>query len=150
MGARLAAAGIGPDRVEFRGFSSHRSMLGEYNEVDVVLDTFPYNGGITTLEAMWMGRPVVTIRGDTMISRQGAALLEEVGLGELAADDAAGFARIVRELVSSPARLASIASGLRARMTASPLMDAPGMARALEEAYRVAWRDFVATAPRRI
>ena len=132
---RFSAAGIDPARVELRGYSSHRRMLEEYSGIDVVLDTFPYNGGITTLEAMWMGKPVVTIRGDTLISRQSAALLDAVGLSELAAGSASEFARTVASLAADPKRLAS---------------DAPSLARALEAAYRAAWKEFIAATPRRI
>ena len=141
---RIAAAGVDPSRVELRGFSEYAQMLDQYNGVDVVLDTFPYNGGVTTLEALWMGRPVVTIRGDTMVSRQGVALLSAVGLEDLVASDAHAFARIVAAIAYDTPRRASLALELRDRMRRSPLLDAPGMARALEAAYHVAWRRFVA------
>ena len=150
LAARLGRAGIDSGRVELRGFSSHRRMLDEYNEVDIVLDTFPYNGGITTLEAMWMGKPVATIRGDTLISRQSAALLDAAGLGDLVARDAAHFARIVAGLAADPGRLGTLSMSLRERMKGSPLMDTRGMARALEVAYRGMWKHYLAAGPRRI
>jgi protein O-GlcNAc transferase len=141
---RLATAGIVPDRVELRGFSGYNQMLGEYNDVDVVLDAFPYNGGVTTLEALWMGRPVVTIRGDTMVSRQGVALLSAAGLEDLVARDARDFARIVASLASDSARRTRLGLEMRDRLRRSPLMDASGMARALESAWRDAWHRFLA------
>ncbi|HEY2629382.1 MAG TPA: glycosyltransferase, partial [Usitatibacter sp.] len=131
-------------RVELRGFSEYKRLLEEYNDVDVVLDAFPYNGGVTTLEAMWMGRPVVTIRGETMVSRQGVALLSAVGLDDLVATDAQDFARIVASLANDGPRRLQLASELRERMRRSPLMDAAAMARALESAYRGAWQRFLA------
>jgi predicted O-linked N-acetylglucosamine transferase (SPINDLY family) len=133
--ARFAERGIDPARIEWRGFSTHARMLDEYNEIDVVLDTFPYNGGITTMEALWMGRPVATIRGDTMVSRQSAALLEAAGLPEGIAGSASEFAATVERLLG-----ALPAQEIRARLAASPLMDGTGLARALEETYRSLWR----------
>ncbi|MGZ5041547.1 MAG: O-linked N-acetylglucosamine transferase, SPINDLY family protein [Usitatibacter sp.] len=147
LSRRFAESGIDPARVEFRGFSPHRDMLEEYNEVDVVLDTLPYNGGITTLEALWMGKPVVTMRGDTLISRQTAALLRAVDREEWVACDREGFASIAAGLVAEPARLDEIASGMRDRMRASPLLDARGLAQALEAAYRFMWRRHLEGSP---
>jgi protein O-GlcNAc transferase len=149
LARRFRAHGIDPARIEFRGFSAHRDMLEEYNEVDIVLDTFPYNGGITTLEALWMGKPVVTLRGDTLISRQTAAILQAAGLDEWIASDAEGFARIVANLAADPAKLATIGRGMRERLRSSPLLDARGLAAALEAAYRAMWRRYVEkSAPR--
>ncbi|QJR16465.1 tetratricopeptide repeat protein [Usitatibacter palustris] len=136
---RFRDHGIDPARVEWRGYSSHADMLAEYNGIDIVLDTFPYTGGITTLEALWMGRPVVTLRGQTLISRQGAALLSAASLDELIAHDAKSYAQIVAGLASDPARLAGLSKDLRERMKASPILDAAGMARTLEQTYRNLW-----------
>ncbi|HEX7404119.1 MAG TPA: tetratricopeptide repeat protein, partial [Usitatibacter sp.] len=116
LARRFRGRGIDPARVEFRGFSAHRDMLENYNDVDIVLDTFPYNGGITTLEALWMGKPVVTLRGDTLISRQTAAILQTAGLDEWAARDSEDFARIVASLAADPAKLAAIGRGMRERL----------------------------------
>ena len=132
--------GIDPGRVEFRPYSPHAEALAQYGDVDVVLDTFPYDGGLTTLEALWMGRPVVTLRGDTLLSRQSAALLCALGAEDLVAVDAAGFAHIVAELASDGARLARLCAGLRPRMQASALLDADGFVRVLESTYRELWR----------
>lgn len=138
--AWFSERGIDPRRVEWRPFSAHAQALAEYGEVDIVLDTFPYNGGLTTLEALWMGRPVVTIRGDTLLSRQSAALLCALDADDLVAGDAAGFARIAAELASDGARLAERCAGLRPRMRASALLDAAGFVRVLESTYRDLWK----------
>ncbi len=140
---RLAAAGIDPARIELRAFSEYARMLDEYNDVDVVLDTFPYSGGVTTLEALWMGRPVVTIAGETMVSRQGVALLSAVGLDDLVARDAGDFARISASIARDEARRRELASSLRDRMRRSQLLDGAPMARSLEGAYRDAWHRFL-------
>ncbi|HYD32411.1 MAG TPA: TIGR03032 family protein, partial [Azospirillaceae bacterium] len=78
--SRFADLGVDPERIELRGFSEHALMLGEYGDVDVALDPFPYNGGLTTCEALWMGVPVVALRGDDIIGRQSATMLEAIGL----------------------------------------------------------------------
>jgi protein O-GlcNAc transferase len=149
LARRFRAHRIDPARVEFRGFSAHRDMLEEYNDADIVLDTFPYNGGITTLEALWMGKPVVTLRGDTLISRQTAAILQAAGFDEWIASDAEGFARIVASLAADPAKLAATGRGMRERLRSSPLLDARGLAAALEAAYRAMWRHYVEKSTRR-
>ncbi|MGE0357060.1 MAG: tetratricopeptide repeat protein [Burkholderiales bacterium] len=144
---RLASAGLPMARVELRGASAHAEMLAEYGGIDIALDTFPYNGGITTLEALWMGRPVVAVEGETIISRQSAAILRTLGLAELVARDGAGMAEIAAGLARDPARLSRISAGLRERVAASPLCDAAAFTRSLEGAYRAAWRAWCANAP---
>lgn len=76
---RLMSHGIARERVALRGMSPHREMLAEYADVDIALDTAPYNGGLTTCEALWMGVPVLTVLGNSMISRQSAAILRAAG-----------------------------------------------------------------------
>lgn len=144
---RLARAGLPMDRVELRGASAHREMLAEYGETDIALDAFPYNGGITTLEALWMGRPVIAVEGDTMISRQSAAILRAAGLGELVAPDAEGMVAVAAGLAADRRRLAEICAGLRPRLAASAVCDAPGFVRKLEAAYREAWHAWCAGRP---
>ncbi|MGE5616626.1 MAG: glycosyltransferase, partial [Bacillota bacterium] len=139
----FADRGIEPARLRLRGFSSHLDMLAEYGDIDLVLDTTPYNGGMTTLEALWMGRPVVSLRGDSFIARQGAAILDAAGLQELVARDVRDFAAIVDRWTRSPRELGSLSAQLRGRLRASPLLDARGLARSLEAAYREAWQGWV-------
>ena len=143
---RFRQHGVAPERVQWRGYSPHAAMMAEYNDVDVALDTFPYNGGITTLEALWMGRPVVTIAGDSLISRQSAAVLRSLDLGELVARDEREFAAIVAELTRDRARLAHMSAALRDRMRRSPVCDAASMARSLETACRSLWSRWLAGA----
>ncbi len=127
--------GIDPARVELRPGGGHERMLSELSGVDIVLDTFPYNGGITTLEALWMGRPVVTLVGESLIGRQGAAILAAAGLAELVAGDAAGYVERAVALARDPARLAALSAGLRGRVAASALGDVEGFTRRLEAVY---------------
>ena len=132
--------GIDPRRVDLRGASSHAAMLAEYLEVDVALDTFPYNGGVTTLEALWMGRPVVALRGNTMISRQSLAILSAIDMPELAAPDTDAYVDLARTLVGTSERLARVSAGLRPRMRDSAATDVPRFTRDLEALYRQEWK----------
>ncbi|MGD9690913.1 MAG: tetratricopeptide repeat protein [Phycisphaerales bacterium] len=138
--AVIAESGVEAGRVELRGWdASERHHLAAYQEVDVALDTYPYHGTTTTCEALWMGVPVVTRAGAAHVSRVGASLLGAVGLEELVCADEGVYIAKAIELARDPGRLRSWreggATGLRARMAASPLCDAVGLARALEAAY---------------
>lgn len=144
---RLAAAGLPLDRVELRGASPHPELLAQYGDIDIALDVFPYNGGLTTLEALWMGRPVVTVEGGTLISRQSAAILRAAGLGELVARDPQALVALASDLAADRERLAALCAGLRARLAASPVCDALAFTRSLEGAYRAAWRAWCAGLP---
>ncbi len=136
---RFAAFGVPPDRLELRGSSSHAQMLAEYGEVDVVLDTFPYNGAITTFEALLMGRPVVALRGDVLLARQSSALLEVISRPGLAADTIASYVETACALARDPARLAAAADGMREALLASPAVDVPRFTRDWEHALAAAW-----------
>lgn len=136
----FASHGTDPARVALLGKSPHRALLQEYNGIDIALDPFPYSGGLTTLESLWMGVPVVTKRGDRFAARHTASHLTAVGLPELIAPDDAGYVATACALAQDLSGLAAIRAGLRARMAASPLCDGPRFARDLETAYRAMWR----------
>jgi predicted O-linked N-acetylglucosamine transferase (SPINDLY family) len=139
---QLAAQGVGRERVEFAGRLSMREYLALYGRVDVGLDPFPYCGGTTTCDALWMGVPVVTLRaGAAMpaVGRGGTSILSNVGLGELVAGDVEGYIRIAVELAGDGARMAALRAGMRARLAASPLMDVRGFVGEIEQAYRGMW-----------
>lgn len=137
---RFVQGGIQATRVDLREASGHRDMLAEYSEIDIALDTFPFNGGMTTLEALWMGVPVVTLAGNTVVSRQTVSALANLGLdGELAFDSVEAYVAGAVALAHDPARLAELRRELRPRMAASPLRDAERFTRDLEALYRRMW-----------
>jgi predicted O-linked N-acetylglucosamine transferase (SPINDLY family) len=144
LAAAFAAAGLAQERLELRPHSPHADMLVEYGDLDVVLDPFPFTGGLTSCEALWMGVPVVTLPGSRPVSRQTLGLLTQIGLDALAARDAADYVAIAAGLARDPGQLAELRAGLRARMSASPLCDAVRFTCGLETAYRELWRRWCA------
>jgi predicted O-linked N-acetylglucosamine transferase (SPINDLY family) len=140
---RFAAAGVAPDRLELRGWTAAvEDHLGAYGEIDVALDSFPYNGTTTTCEALWMGVPVVTLRGDRHAARVGASLLGWLGLTDFVAADAEEFVRICARLAGDVAGAGSRRAGLRERLRASLLVDEAGFAREIERCYRTVWTEY--------
>jgi len=136
---QIFAAGGVEDRVVFSGMVPHPELLARYGEVDVALDPFPYSGGLTTLEGLWMGVPAITLGGDRFASRHSLSHLTAAGLPEfIVADQSAYLAKAV-SLAHDLARLESIRSGLRERMKSSPLCEARRFTGHLEEAYRSMW-----------
>jgi predicted O-linked N-acetylglucosamine transferase (SPINDLY family) len=154
--ARLASAfsgrGLDLARLELRrGSKEHAGVLGEYAEVDIALDPFPFSGCLTTCEALWMGLPVVTWPHSRPVSRQSQAFLTALGRTEWVARDAENYVQIAASLAADSDRLVALRREQRARMAASPLCDGPRFARNLEEIYRTIWRTFATgEAPRRI
>lgn len=129
------------DRVRFLGGDVGRSdHLALWNQIDIALDTYPFNGSTTTFEALWMGVPVVTLAGDRFVSRICADFLERVGLGDLVAADVAGYVGRAAELASDRGRLADLRRDLRSRIAGSAICDARANAKSLESAYRDLWR----------
>ncbi|MEP7262721.1 MAG: hypothetical protein ABI669_16030 [Usitatibacter sp.] len=122
--------GIARDRIELRGPTPHAAMLAEYADMDIALDTFPYNGGLTTCEALWMGVPVLTILGNAMISRQSASMLAAVGMEDWIARDVDEFVRKATDFASRAGELSISRGKRREAIAASPLMDGPRFARA--------------------
>ncbi|MFN0011676.1 MAG: tetratricopeptide repeat protein [Phycisphaerales bacterium] len=147
----LAEARIDAARVELIGWMPDMaSHLHHYLRADIALDSAPYNGTTTTCEALFMGVPVIGLRGGTHAGRVGVSLLTTVGVPELLADDADGYVRLASELAADRARLVHYRATLRQRMVASPLCDGPGMARAFERACQTMWRAALwATTPSR-
>jgi predicted O-linked N-acetylglucosamine transferase (SPINDLY family) len=140
----LAERGISSERLAFVDFLPLEEYFGVYQQIDVALDTFPYGGGTTTCDALWMGVPVVSLAGQTAVGRGGVSILSNVGLPELVAHDAEQYVRIAVDLANDLPRLSQLRATLRNRMQASPLMNAPRFARNVEAAYREMWRRWCA------
>jgi predicted O-linked N-acetylglucosamine transferase (SPINDLY family) len=128
------------ERVTFVPFQPRDAYLQTYYEIDIGLDTFPYNGHTTSLDSFWMGVPVVTRAGNTAVGRGGFSLLSNLGMSELAAFTDEDFVRIALGLCSDLPRLSYLRQTLRSSMEKSPLMDAAGFALHMEAIYRQIWK----------
>jgi predicted O-linked N-acetylglucosamine transferase (SPINDLY family) len=146
--ARLEANGIAPARLSFVEFRPREEYLRFYHDVDLGLDTLPYNGHTTSLDALWMGVPIVTRVGDTCVGRAGLSQLFHLDLLEFVADSDTAFVAIAASLAADLERLRALRASLRERMRRSPLMDAERFAHCIEHAYRGAWRTHCSAARR--
>jgi predicted O-linked N-acetylglucosamine transferase (SPINDLY family) len=140
--------GITSNRIEFVEMRPRREYLELYHRLDIALDPFPYGGHTTSLDALWMGVPIVTLAGRRAVSRAGLSQLSNLGLPELIAFSEDEYVAIASDLARDLPRLAELRGTLRARMEASPLMDAPAFARNIEAAYRAMWRESCADVER--
>jgi len=131
--------GVDPSRVETHGSSAHRAFLANYNDIDIVLDPFPYSGGLTTCEALWMGVPTVTLPGEIFASRHSASHLSNAGFPDWVAPDLPGYIDMAITRAGDMAGLAALRETMRERVRVSPLCDAPRFGRALALALRHAW-----------
>ena len=132
--------GVAGERIEIVGHLPFQEYLGLFHRLDLLLDTHPYNGCITTLEGLWMGVPILTLTGQTFVSRMGLSILKRLGLEVFAASSTDGYVAKVHALTAQIDALAQIRQSLRAMMLASPLCDPGRMGRELEQAYRSLWR----------
>lgn len=141
----FAAEGVESDRLTLMPWaSSTGDHLGVYRQVDIALDTYPYNGTTTTCEALWMGVPVVTLAGNAYGGRVGASILTNIGLPHLIAAAPEDYMRITLNLASDIGTLRELRKNLRGMMKESPLMNYHQFTRNLETAYRVVWRQWCA------
>ncbi|WP_282183687.1 tetratricopeptide repeat protein [Herbaspirillum sp. ST 5-3] len=145
--ARFAAHGIGAERVLMEGSSSRGDYLRAYNRVDIALDPFPYTGGTTSVEGLWMGVPLVTKRGDRLLGRQGEGLLHHLGMADWIADDCDDYVAKAVAHAADLTALTSLRAGLRGRLSLSPLCDAPRFARDLEMALIGMWQQHCERTP---
>ncbi len=140
---RFAGAGIAADRLTLIGASpTHAEHLAHFNQVDVALDPFPYNGATTTCEALYMGVPVINRRGRTIAGRQGESILTRIGLADWVADSDAGYVDRAVRCDRERESLAGLRRGMRKRMLASALCDGPRFARSLDAAFRGMWKNW--------
>lgn len=141
LGGRLRDSGIDPARVEMRGSTPHRDLLAAYGGIDIALDPFPYAGGLTVCEALWMGVPVASLHGDGFAARHGLSHLSNVGLGDWSVDTVDAYVALAVARAADLPGLAALRAGLRERVAASPLCDARRFGRNLGAALRHAWQE---------
>ncbi|HSZ57979.1 MAG TPA: tetratricopeptide repeat protein [Tepidisphaeraceae bacterium] len=133
--------GVEPSRIEFVGLLFPlEKYLERYQRIDIALDPFPYPGGTTSLDALWMGVPVVTLAGQTAISRSGVSILSNLSRLQWIGHTAEQYVEIATRLAADPAALGAVRQSLREKLRSSPLMNAPQFARDIEAAYRQMWK----------
>ncbi len=146
---RLTEFGFDLSRVRLdptiKDYAAH---LRSYGEIDIALDPFPYNGGTTTVEALYMGVPVLVRAGDRYVAHMGESILHNAGLSDWIAASEADYPLLAATKAGDLVALAELRAGMRARMLASPLFDAPRFARNFEDALRGMWRAWCAEQPR--
>lgn len=135
LSAKLCAAGIDAERVTMEGSEPYAQYLRSYARVDVMLDTWPYPGGTTTADALFMGVPVVNLRGRGFVGGIGTSIIRAVGLQEWTARDEADYLRIACDAVQNPHKLAALRQGLRAQLLASEFADVQGFADKLAQVF---------------
>ena len=139
--------GIDPTRIHFAPKVPLPEYFQSYHTLDLILDTFPYAGGTTTCDALYMGVPVITLAGPTAVSRAGSSLLSNVGAPELIAHSPEEYIHLATTLAQNLPRLTHLRATLRPRMEQSPLMNAPRFTHHLEAAYRHIWETWCNTPP---
>ncbi|MGY4437123.1 putative O-linked N-acetylglucosamine transferase (SPINDLY family) [Bradyrhizobium sp. F1.13.1] len=144
--ARFLAQGVIEENITCLGTTSRDDHLAAFAQVDISLDTFPQNGGISTWESLYKGVPVVAKLGIGASSRAGASIVAAVGLGDWVAEDDEGYIEIARKFASQPDYLAKLRAELPARIAASPAGNVETYTRELEAGYRKFWRDYCAAA----
>jgi len=144
---RFGVHGIAPDRLIFEDYVPRANYLAAYQRVDIALDPFPFPGGTTTVEALWMGVPVLTLAGERFLARQGVGLLMNAGLTEWVASDPRDYVTRAVAHAGDLQGLASLRSGLRQQVLASPIFDAPRFAQHFEAALRSMWRKWCDAQP---
>jgi protein O-GlcNAc transferase len=119
-------------------------MMQEYHDIHIALDPTPYNGGTTSLQALWMGVPLVTLLGENFVSRMGASFVQRIGHPEWLAHDENDYVAIATRLAAQRQSAPWSRQALRAQMQASPVCDITGHTREIEAAYRRAWTEYLA------
>ena len=140
----FAELGVAGERIELRGSSGHRAFMGQYGDIDIVLDPFPYSGGLTTCEALWMGVPTVTLPGETFASRHSLSHMSNAGLADWVTGSVEEYIEMAVARAADIPALAALRAGLREMVRQSPLCDAPRFGRNLGAALRETWRAWCA------
>ena len=139
---RFAAHGIDSKRIILEESEDRQKYFAAYNRIDITLDPFPFTGGTTSVESLWMGVPLVTLAGGSLISRQGVGVLMNAGLSDWVAADEEEYVAKAVLFASDLDKLASLRAGLRSQVLASPLFDAPRFARNIEQALWDMWNQW--------
>ncbi len=145
VSSALCERGVEPHRLTLRGWTGIEDYMRLGHEADIALDPYPFNGGVTSCHALWMGLPVITRAGETAASRVGASILGGLGLAEWVASDSDAYANKAIALAHDTAKLAALRASLRTRMETAGLLDGPGLASEVENAFRGMWRTWCAT-----
>ena len=140
----LAARGVARERIELRGHTSQSEHQAAHADVDIFLDTFPHGGGVTSVEALLMGVPVVTMLGERVAGRLAASFLTTVGLTDLIAQTEDEYVQIAVQLAADRNRLVRERETLRERLLGSPVANPELYTRALEATYRELWQRWCA------
>jgi predicted O-linked N-acetylglucosamine transferase (SPINDLY family) len=138
---------VSPERVVFEGASPRADYLAAYGRVDIALDPFPFNGGTTTLDALWMGVPVISLQGDRPVCRLGASHLSAAGCGDLVVRSPQDYLQKAVALASDVRQLSHLRAALRRQVLDSPICDSSRFTRGLEKAYRAMWHGWCRQAP---
>jgi protein O-GlcNAc transferase len=141
---RFAARGVASDRLLLDGSSPRTELLAAYARVDIALDPFPYPGGTTSVEALWMGVPVITRKGDRFLSHVGESIAHNAGLSDWIADDDEAYVAKAVTFATNLEQLAILRAGLRQQVLISPMFDATRFARHFERALWEMWESFQA------
>lgn len=136
---RFSNEGITADRLDFRGPVGLSDMMAEYADIDIALDPVPYNGGTTSLQAMWMGVPVLTLAGHSFVSRMGASFMSAAGMSEWIATSDDDYVAIAVRMAADRERLASIQHGLRQQLLQCPAWDIDRYSADFQAALRHMW-----------
>ncbi len=145
LASRFVNEGISTERLEFQEASPRREYFLAYNRVDIALDPFPFPGGTTSIQGIWMGVPMVTLQGDRIVSRQGESILHNLGLSDWVAQSEDEYVDLTVQKAADLAGLARLRGELRAKLESSPLCDAKTFAQNLEDAFKQMWEKFASS-----
>ena len=135
--------GINPERISFLGYSSSEEHQEAMGQVDIALDSFPYAGGVTTTECLWMGLPVITLPKFTYPSRHSSAYLKSIWLDEFIASSPAEYRKKAISLAENPNYLRAIRFGMRDRLLSSPLCNIKKFGELMENVFSSAWFSYI-------
>jgi predicted O-linked N-acetylglucosamine transferase (SPINDLY family) len=138
----FASQGIKTNRIEMIPSVPHSEFLAIHGRIDIALDPFPYNGQTATCNSLWMGVPVITLRGKNHVARVGASIMTNIGLPELIAEDQEGYVKQAITFAKNPDLLSELRLGMRARMIQSPICDTETFTKNIEEAYTKMWKTY--------